>query len=783
MPEHATNPESASAGDQLLRREPERLPVGPAEVAEPDEDSEFVQFLDVMWQRRWWVVGTVALFVGIAALQLRGATPIFQATSQIRYEPTAARIVDFGEIGRTVSAQDEFNTQMELIRGPQVTRMVLDALGTSAQERTREQTEAAIRRQEREEAPTPIEQARRLYRTLRFKMRDAVVPYVEFSLRDDEIAEQNRINALRRRVKVAQVPETKLINITVRHPDPREAAKIANAYADQYRLSLVLKRDTAYETAKKFYDTQIVTAKARLEQAERDVLEAGGDSELKLLQQEEELVVARIRDLQTRIYEVDDQVAMAQSTNFAQAPPEVRELILADDPEVKALRTSIDQLLLERVTLAADNMPNHPDIVNVDQRLAALEDHMTSKVLGFETTWQGRIKLLEDQRRALVEERQKAQARVDELQSRMINYRLKERSAAEEGDLYNMLLSGFNQVNVSSNAESNNVTIEEYAVPPSVPAEPNVGRTLLLHGMLGTFLGCVLALGLNLLDRSMRDPKAVQAQTGLPNLGIIPYLGGTFLKNPLPGKARSRVRLITEFDPYSNETESFRLLRTSLQYSTPGHTPQAIMITSSMPSEGKTTACVNLAISFAGLGEKTLLVDADLKLPSVHRVFGINRGPGLSDILTGQKRLDDAIVSSGIEGMDILPAGPDAPNPVELLESGKMDEVIAELRRRYRHVVIDAPPLYGMSDSYVLARKIDGLCLMASLGKTRNDVFRRTVASLAVLKIRVLGIVFNNQIRNYRGSGQYGYYKTMGGYGYMRRSRGRYNRRAAEEKA
>lgn len=781
MAEDVTNIAGSGIGDDFPRREIEKLPSSPLDAEEADGGSELLQFLDILWQRRWWAIGTIAFFVIVAALQLRNATQIFTATAVIRYEPSSTRIVDFGEIGRTVSAQDEFNTQMELIRGPQVTRMVLDALGTSEDERTREQTEEAIRRQDREEAPTPIEQAKRAYRALRFAMRDAIVPYRRLSLRDDEIAEQNRINALRRRVLVSQVPETKLINITVRHPDPREAAQIANAFAEQYRLSLIVKRNSTYETAKKFYDTQILTAKARLEQSERDLLEAGGDSELQLLEQEQELVVSRIRELQTRIYEVDDQIAMAQSTNFSEASPEVRELMLAEDPEVKSLRENIDQLLLERVTLAANNTPNLPEIVAIDQRVAALEDHMTSKVLGFETTWQARVKLLEDQRATLVEERKKAQERIDELQARMINYRLRERAVAEEGDLYNMLLSGFNEVNVSSNVESNNVTIEEYAVPPSVPSEPKVGRTLMLHGMLGVFLGCVMALGLNILDRSMRDPKEVQSQTGLPNLGIIPYLGG-FFKNPLPGKARSRVRLITEFDPYSNETEAFRLIRTSLQYSTPGHTPQVIMITSSMPSEGKTTACANLALSFATLGENTLLLDADLKLPSVHRVFEINRGPGLSDVLTGQKTIDDVILREVAENLDVMPAGPDAPNPVELLESAKMDGTLSELRGRYRHIIIDAPPLYGMSDSYVLATKTDGLCLMASLGKTRNDVFRRTVQSLNALKIRVLGIVFNNQIRNYRGSTQYGYYKTLGGYGYMRRSRGRYNKRTSAEK-
>ena len=240
------------------------------------------------------------------------------------------------------------------------------------------------------------------------------------------------------------------------------------------------------------------------------------------------------------------------------------------------------------------------------------------------------------------------------------------------------------------------------------------------------------------------------------------------------------MRLITEFDSYALEREAFRIIRTNLQYSTAGRSPQIVMMTSCFPAEGKSTVAVNTAISLAGLGEKTLIMDADLKLPTVHRTFELPKAPGLTDILIGKNNVAETIRQTGIENLDFLPAGPQSPNPVELLESRQMNELLASLRKEYRYIVMDAAPLYGLSDSFVTANKADGVCLVASIGKSRLDVLRRVVSNLRMIDCRLLGVIFNNQTTGrlpMRYGAGYGYTKKSGyGKGYRDSRRGRYDR-------
>jgi capsular exopolysaccharide synthesis family protein len=366
-----------------------------------------------------------------------------------------------------------------------------------------------------------------------------------------------------------------------------------------------------------------------------------------------------------------------------------------------------------------------------------------------------------------------------ELNRRTIQLNVLQRDVEAQQTLYAVLLRELNETNVAANVKPLNVNITEEAIPARVPDEPRVGMTLAFNGILGILLGCVLSLALHYVDRSIRDPREVERSTNLPTLGSIPFMGGVLgTKGTVLTKGkRAPIRLLDSFDNYSKEVESFRLIRTSLQYSSAQKPPTMIIITSVNPSEGKSTACANLALSYASLKRKTLIVDADLKLPSMHTIFGKNRQPGLTDILVGEKSLDEAIQESAYENVDLLTAGHATVNPAEMLESEAMNQLLETLRARYDQILIDTTPVSGLADPLALASKTDGICLVGSVGRTQFDDFKRTVERMRQLNLKLLGVIYNHKQRgvktpfSYGGYGKYGKYGSYGNYGYFRKEK------------
>jgi capsular exopolysaccharide synthesis family protein len=314
---------------------------------------------------------------------------------------------------------------------------------------------------------------------------------------------------------------------------------------------------------------------------------------------------------------------------------------------------------------------------------------------------------------------------------------------------------------VASTMEQAPVQIVHLADIPAFPDSPKVTRVLAVWVILGAGFGMGLILLFEHLDRTIKSPRTVEETLGLPTLGTIPYL------EPAPGrmfqKQRGRaIRLITTLGAKSAEVEAFRYLRTALQYSSAGARPRVIQLTSCTPREGKSTATMNLAIAVAQRGERTLLIDADLKKPVVHQTFGVPRRPGLTDVLTGNRPFAECVqTAEGVEHLDVIPAGPAVPNPADLLDSAAMEELIAKALETYAVVLIDSPPLMGMADAFVLARKVDGVCLVTRAGVTRRDVLAKMVQSLDAMNARLLGVVYNVPKRGRKPSDYYGYYNTM----------------------
>ncbi|MGH9742670.1 MAG: polysaccharide biosynthesis tyrosine autokinase, partial [Candidatus Acidiferrum sp.] len=335
-----------------------------------------------------------------------------------------------------------------------------------------------------------------------------------------------------------------------------------------------------------------------------------------------------------------------------------------------------------------------------------------------------------------------------------VEYNIIKREAEANKALYDGLTTKLKEVGISAAVQSSNIRVVDPAMIPSYPARPAKARNIALAFLVGLVGGIGLALLREYLDNTVKTPDDIESLARLPSLAVVPQFGATNGNGRgsrlLPGVSSNghdkRVELVAQHLPKSQMSEAFRALRTSLLLSQPGHPPQVIRVTSALPREGKTTAAANLAVTLAQLGDRTVLVDADLRKPGVGRLLNLGGGKyaGLSSYLAGVSSLDLVMVPHPtIPNLVAIPTGPLPPNPADLLSSNRLTEAIAELRSKFKFVVIDSPPVMAATDAVILSVQTDGVLLVVRSGETPKEAFTRTRDLLNSVKCHILGVVLN----------------------------------------
>jgi succinoglycan biosynthesis transport protein ExoP len=343
----------------------------------------------------------------------------------------------------------------------------------------------------------------------------------------------------------------------------------------------------------------------------------------------------------------------------------------------------------------------------------------------------------------------------------LINVSVDSTSPAQARDIANAVSTEFaDQVRqletpVSGGPAPVNLTVVKQADLPTAPVSPRPKVDLALGLLLGAAVGVGLAVLRESLDTTIKRVEDLVSITGAGTLGMIAYDSGA-AKSPL----------ITAIDPTSQRSESFRTLRTNLQFVDIDHPPRTVVITSAVAGEGKTTTACNLAITLAQAGIRVALVESDLRRPKVADYLGVEGSVGLTSVLIGRATLDDALQSWGRSGLAVLASGPIPPNPSELLGSGHMVALLRQLQQRFDVIIIDAPPLLPVTDAAVLSRICDGAVVVVRYGKTKREQLDRTAKALSTVDARILGTVMNMAPTKGPDAYAYGY-----GYGYSYKAR------------
>ncbi len=714
----------------------------PAAGLPPEEGEvgiDFRHLAHVVWSYKWLILVCVVVFVGLAKLQLDRSPVLYSSTAEIKYEPEGLPVLDFGERSSVLYQRDEIRTAVELVKSSAVARRVLESLGSGAPEPVHDNS--------------PVSSVTRSLKDFLRYARGFFVSEVPEQVPAEQLAEQTAVSELLEGLTVRQIEDTKLIAITYAGSEQRKTAEIANEFAEQFIRYLNDDESQAMSYAREFLNEEVEEAKDNLRRAEQALFDYSGQSDLRVMDENLNIAINTMTSLTNEVEKIKNEIASLEAEAKAASEEGTQPTVFDEDPMISSLMRRLTDLEIERLSMEAVNREDFPELQRVEREMNGIRAQIEKLTSQQASESQSRLRFaqlrLESLENRLSEQRDKVHA----IEEKMIDYRAFKREVESAQEIYSSLLDQYKRIEVKDDVTESNVTITEPAPLPTVPTSPKVKQTLVIFITLGLVFGVGLALVLNWSDRSVKNPALVEERLGLPALGYVPYIRQR--KSLLKKRPEKGPVLVDRQEGGGVSEEAFHYLRTSLQYCS-ARQPRVILLTSCVPQEGKSTISSNLAFSYAQGGQKTLLIDADLKRPTLHKAFSKERAPGLSDVLTEQAKFEDAVIPSGQENLDLLVAGQITPSPVNLLDSQAMTDLLERLRGEYGIILLDSAPSHGMADSLVLCTKVDGVCLVVKTGQTAMEVLSKTTASIRFLGANLLGAIYNTG-RERRVDYGYGY--------------------------
>lgn len=324
-----------------------------------------------------------------------------------------------------------------------------------------------------------------------------------------------------------------------------------------------------------------------------------------------------------------------------------------------------------------------------------------------------------------------------DLNRKSAKYTILKREVDSNREIYDTLVKRAKETGVSEQLEASNIRVVDPAEVPESPVRPNKRNNIILAAMVGLILGISIAFFMEYIDNTIKEPEDVNAYVGLPFLGYVPSARKE-------AKVESEVDLIVHQKPRSVVSEAYRSIRTSVLFAFADKPAKTVLMTSSNPQEGKTSATINMAITMANMGDNVLIVDADMRCSRLHKSFGLPKENGLSDYLVGNIDLDGAIKPTKIKNLSLLPAGSTPPNPAELLNSNKMKVLLEEAKKKFDRIIIDITPIITVTDAAIVANIVDGVIMLIRCGKVPIEVVLRAKQKLQDAKANILGVLLNN---------------------------------------
>lgn len=705
--------------------------------AGPERVPVIVQYLRVAVRWRYLILAVAGVCILLGLIFTLLSTPKYTAVTTIEISREASKVTDIQGVEREASVADQefYQTQYGLLRARSLS--------------------------ERVAAQLKLADDAKFFEMFGVSQDDPAFRIVNGRYEAASRPARLRIagETLRRNLSVAPARLSRLVDIGFTSPEATFSAKVANSWADSFIHTNLERKVQATSYGRDLLQRQLIQTKEQLDESQRNlvtyatterIINLPAQSQNGTTTSERSIVADDLAALNASLSQAVADRINAEA-RFRQSGGSGASSEALRNQAINGLRQRRAELSAEYQKLMTQFEPGYPAAKALESQIVQLDRSISRE--------EGRVSgsIQADYRQAVARE-QALQTRVDKLKGsyldlrrRSIQYNIFQQEVDTNRVLYDGLLKRFEEIGVAGGVGINNVSIADPADVPQEPSSPRLFVNLLVSLLAGLGIGILVALAREQIDEAISNPAEVERLLGLPLLGYVPKLDGGTPKEAL-------------LDPKSDLFDAYLAIQTNLSFTTENGVPRSFAVTSTRPSEGKSTTALALATTLARGHRKVILIDADMRSPSIHQLGGVGHERGLSNFLAGQDEIEGLTFPMAEFGFTAMSAGPIPPNAAELLASTRLSQLIERLLRSYDHVVIDSPPVMGLADAPLIASRVEGVIYVVESHGIRSSAVKSALARLASAHARVFGGV----LTKFEASKAYYGYGHEYGYGYGR---------------
>jgi capsular exopolysaccharide synthesis family protein len=676
------------------------------------DDVHVLDFVRVLYRRRWAAV-TIFLIVLLSAVAYTfTATPIYEARTRLLIDSDAPSVVSFkAVVDEAQPNPDYYQTQYGILQSRELARRTITTLG--------------------------------LWNSPEIGGHGATVAAADTtdkaSAADLESRQSDAIDSFLSRLTIEPLRNSRLVDVKFRSTSPVIAARVANQLAQHYIEHSLEYKYVASRDASTWLGGQLAQQRKAVDAAEAALQQYREQNDAVSEEDHDNIVVQKLGELNTALTRAKTDRLQKEAVEHQLEAIENDPAALAafpailDNPFIRQQKAELQQLQRSQAELAGHLGTLHPDMLKVQSAIDNVDAKMRTETANIVRSVHTEYEAARTQEQSLLTALEQQKREALSMNRKSIQYSVLAREVESNRQIYNSLLQREKETGVSEELRSSNIRVIDNAEQPRSPISPRTKTALLVAASSGILLAIAFAFFYEHVDSRIKTPDEIKAALGLPSLAMIPALGKRWASgSPL---------LHNGVPPTFSEV--FRTLRTNILFSTPQGQPRTIVVTSTGPGEGKTMVASNLAIACALAGQRTLLIDADMRRSQAHDLFNVDLEPGLSNVIVGDSSVSSALQRTAVGGLWVLAAGRTPPNPAELLGSARFKDVIAASTTRFDTIIIDTPPAMVVTDPLVVAHIASGVLFVVGAEMTSRFAAREVLEQLERSHARLIGAVLN----------------------------------------
>ena len=704
----------------------------PAQSAQPPaapivelaaEGGHLVDYLKVLYKRRW-TAGTAFLVIVVGVmLYTFTATPIYEARTRLLIESDNPNVINFKEvIDEQGTKADYYQTQYNILQSRVLARKTLERLQLWSSPHFGAEGDAG---------PGLLA---RMFGTGEAEAASGTPDA-------GETLEQSRaIEHFLARLTVSPIRSSRLVDLRFRLPDPELATQVVNALAKTYIEQNLEYKFVASQEASDWLGERLAEQRKQVEQAEAALQQYREKNDAISLEDRENIVVQKLADLNAAVTLAKTERFQKQAVyNQLQSLQKNRGALdsfpaILSNSYIQQQKAELAQLQSQHTQLSEKLGEKHPEIIKTRSAIQLAQMKLDGEVAKVVQSVRNEYQAALAKENSLIGALSQQKGEAQTMNRKAIDYGVLDRDVESSKQIYESLLQRAKETGVSTELKTSNIRVVDQAERPRDPVSPRKALNLTLALFGGGLLAFGLAFFFEYVDSRIKTPDEIKVHLGLPSLGMVPALD--------PKTWKGREPLINSGVP-PDFAEAFRALRTNVLFSSAEEGTRSLVVTSTGPGEGKTMVAANLAIGFAQTGQRVILIDADMRRPRVHEMFKQKQQPGLSNLLVGQRSPSETIRKSSVPGLWLLTAGHLPPNPAELLNSVRFKEFMRLLGGHFDSVIIDSPPIMAVTDAAIAASAATGIVFVVGSEMTSRHAARAAIEQLQNGRPHFLGAVLN----------------------------------------